>query len=250
VVRCQHLADHHKRARSRRHDDEWTRAGLRFLNALRRCRNEVARQRLAHREPAIHQAYSVHTDESPMRRHELEARLLAKESTETIAVKVGCTPQAVLAYQHLFFDVIGALHARSYILHVVIGPKVHDGTLKETDVDVLLKLYGYCHGGLMLDTLVDYFVHPPSLPERLEDLDSAALERLRDKLAIRTMLRIRTASSKSLATRLPRFIEIEKLLGKGSNSAEPKPGDILRIWEVLAEDDVDAEKDAAEAEAA
>jgi len=222
---------------------------LRFVKALRRCHNEADRQRLARREPAIYQAYAIYTDESQMRRWELEARLLAKESMETIAAKVGCAAGAVVAYEGLFFDVLGALHARGYITHVVVGPKLHDGSLKETDVDVFLKLFGYFHGGLMVDALVDYFQNPPSLPERLDDLAPAALEQLRTKLAIKAMLRVRTASSASFATRLPRFLEIDKLLGDGSDGAAPQPGNILRIWEAFAEDDVDVQKEAAECSA-
>ena len=60
-------------------------------------------------------------------RHEVEARLLAAQDDDAIAARCGITPGAVAAYARLFYDVRPRLHARSYILHNVVGAVVDLG---------------------------------------------------------------------------------------------------------------------------
>src|SRR5262245_20014304 len=84
---------------SRTRDDEWTRQALRFLKALRRCRDDQGRQRLAQQLPALSQAHSVYTADPPRLRWSVEARLLGGEPFGSIAGKCGLTSEAVEAFE-------------------------------------------------------------------------------------------------------------------------------------------------------
>ncbi|MHB1425256.1 MAG: hypothetical protein ACYC3I_18960, partial [Gemmataceae bacterium] len=79
------------------------------------------------------------------------------------------------------------MQADIYIVNMAIGPKVH-GKLTLADRDILLKLIGYCMGGLMVDKLLDYFADPPQCPTDLSQLDDQALEKLHEKLLLHAML--------------------------------------------------------------
>ena len=85
------------------------------------------------------------------------------------------------------FDVRDRLHAEGYVLHQVIGPKAHAG-LTEADVDVILKLYAYAGGPLVVDALVSYYREPPILPDRPELLSAAELQELRTKLLLKASI--------------------------------------------------------------
>ncbi len=53
-------------------------------------------------------------------RSEIEARLLAAQSAQTIAEATGVTPQAVEVYASVFFDVSDRLNARDWIVTMVL----------------------------------------------------------------------------------------------------------------------------------
>jgi hypothetical protein len=132
-------------AAARKGDDDWVRRAGQFLRARRRCPNEIARHRLADQVPDLAGAVQLHEQPDPFLQWEVEARLLAGETCDQIAAKCGLAAEAVAAYHALFFHVQDRLGASSYIIHTVLGPKIHDG-LTEADVDVILKLFGYRGG--------------------------------------------------------------------------------------------------------
>jgi hypothetical protein len=104
-----------------------------------------------------------------------------------IAEKCGLTAEVVTAFHNSFFDVRDRRHAEGYVLHQVIGPKAHAG-LTEADVDVILKLYAYAGGPLVVDALVSYYLDPPTLPDRPELLGAAELQELRSKLLLKASI--------------------------------------------------------------
>ena len=91
-------------------------------------------------------------DGSSRLRLELQARLLAGQSPHEIAPRFQATPEAVAAYEALFFAVGDRLGARDYITFAAIDP----GGLLVTGTpttEVLIKLLAY-HGGPLVAELV------------------------------------------------------------------------------------------------
>jgi hypothetical protein len=176
------------RPASPRRDDGWTRAAARFYRALRQCRDEAARQGLARRLPGFFQAHALYAGPPSLVKWELEARLLTPESFGQVAEKCAIKLEAVEAYESLYFCVRDRLHIEGYILHEAIGPRQYAG-LTEADVDVILKMYAYASGPIVLDRLVDYFKNPPpEVPVQPEQLSPAELRSLRDRLLIRASI--------------------------------------------------------------
>jgi hypothetical protein len=169
------------------HDDGPVREAVRYLRAWRGCQAEADRQRLARDMPDLYGAHQLHLARS-FQTWEAQARLLTEEPFETIAEKCGCSPRVIDTYHDTFFHVRDRLHVEGYILFEVIGPKAHRG-LTEADIDVILKMYAYYGGPIVLDRLVDYFKNPPpEVPERPEELGQAELRSLRDRLLIRASI--------------------------------------------------------------
>jgi hypothetical protein len=168
-------------------DDSAVREATAFLRAWRDCKDDADRQRLTLDLPALYGAHRLSRAADAFARLEVEARLLTEEPYAQIGEKCGLTPEVVAAFHNTFFDVRDRLQAEGYVLHHVIGPKAHAG-LTEADVDVILKLYAYAGGPLVVDALVRYYRDPPIVPERPELLPSAELQELRTKLLLKASI--------------------------------------------------------------
>jgi hypothetical protein len=147
-------------------DDAWVGRAAAFLEALGRCTDEDDRRRLAERMPAVVQAHTVYTADPPLLRWAVEARILARESFADIARKCALVPEAVEAYEALFFTVRDRLDAETWIWCRVVGAKGYYG-LTEHDLDVLWKMIGYGFGPLMLDAHLHLVPGLPLPPPRI-----------------------------------------------------------------------------------
>jgi hypothetical protein len=168
-------------------DDNAVREATSFLRAWRSCQDDVDRQRLALDMPALYGAHQLYRAADAFAKWEVEARLLTEESYAQIAEKCGSDPQVIAAYHETFFCVRDRPQAEGYVLHQVIGLKAHAG-LTEADVDVILKLYAYAGGPLVVDALVRYYRDPPTVPDRPELLPSDELQELRTKLLLKASI--------------------------------------------------------------
>jgi hypothetical protein len=148
--------------------------------------------------PALHAAYAIYQAAASFQRWEIEARLLTDESFAQIAAKCASDGQSIEVYHATFFDVRERLRTEGYVLHQVLGPRVHAG-LTEADVDVLLKTYAHAGGSHTVDALVRYYREPPTLPERPETLEPGELQELRTKLLIKAAILAHTLPAKASA---------------------------------------------------
>jgi hypothetical protein len=111
-------------------------------------------ERIERTMPELVQAYQLRFGTATALRLEIEARVLARESLESIARKTSVPPTVLALYQQLFFDVADRLDRASYIMHTAIGERVH-GTWTEEDIPTLgWKLFGYHCGPQVLDVLI------------------------------------------------------------------------------------------------
>jgi hypothetical protein len=187
--RACYLAEHEQRASARR-DDEHVREALRFCRLLRRCSGQQGLVRLARQSPALYEAWLLFRDSS-LRRWELEARILAGQSSAAIAARC-CLPVAVLdAYHHTFFSVREHLTARDWVMCRVLGPQLRSA-LTASNAELVLKYYGFIGGAVLVDDLLAYFSHPVTMPTSLIELDEQALADLRHHLGIKAALLVRS----------------------------------------------------------
>jgi hypothetical protein len=214
--RCHYLVRYGRRP-SRDRDDRATFDGWRYLLDRRTCRDRSDQERLAQRHPAVAAAYYLSRQArqaEPLRKAEVEARFLARQTDDDIATKCGLSATAVGAYHDLFYSVRDCLHADIHIYIVAIGSKAFYG-LTENDVDIFLKILGYANGPIMLDAALRYFRNPPVLPLRLDGLDIAALEELHLMLLMRKLILTMVAPAHSIAA----FVE-KKLLRIPASAAD------------------------------
>jgi hypothetical protein len=138
---------------SPRHDDAWVERAVAYRRALAACRDDEERLRLAERVPAVAQAHALRLADPPLLRWAVEGRVLAREPFDVIAKKCALLPEAVEAYERLFFSVADKLDAVTWVTCRVIGPKIHHG-LAEQDLDVWWRFVGYTYGPVVLDAVL------------------------------------------------------------------------------------------------
>jgi hypothetical protein len=191
-LRCIYLLDHGRQPLQDL-DDAVTGEAWLFRKTLSQCHTDADREQLALEFPGLAEAHAVYTGE-PLRRWELEARLLGGDPDVTVAARCGLSAEAVAAYHATFYEVRPHLHADTYINTVLIGPKAYSG-LTAADHEQLLKLIGYGLGGTGVDAVLDFITNPPIVPAHLDDLDLPSLNRLRDKLRIKILVLLLTTSA-------------------------------------------------------
>jgi hypothetical protein len=169
------------------YDDDGLRLAMRFVRALRDCRDDAGRQRLALSMPAQFQAHAVYAASPSMAKSVLEARLLTDESFAQVAGKCETTAEVVAAYEQLFFCVRDRLCGGGYILGAVMGGNVLDGSAA-TDLGEVLKARAYAGGATVLDELLDALREPPMSPERPERCRPAEREAIGQKLLLRASI--------------------------------------------------------------
>jgi hypothetical protein len=187
--RACYLAEHEQRASARR-DDVQVREALRFCRILRRGSGEQGLARLARQSPVLYDAWLLFRDSS-LRRWELEARILAGQSSAAIAARC-CLPVDVIdAYHNTFFRVREHLLAGDWVMSRVFGPQLRSA-LTASNAELVLKYYGYIGGAVLVDDLLAYFSHPVTMPASLVELDEQALANLRHHLEIKAALLVRS----------------------------------------------------------
>ena len=185
--RCQYLMEHGRQPIPDL-DHAVVCEAWRFANARNQCRTEAELDQLKQSFPAVADAHNFHVTAEPLRRDELEARLLAKETDEEIAAKIdGISPAGVGVYHELFFCVRPRLKAFGYITNMVLKCSPAD-VVAEDDQATWLRRFAFHFGSAGVDQIIEYFRNPPVIPKSLAELDDDALEVLRKKLAIRETL--------------------------------------------------------------
>jgi hypothetical protein len=136
-----------------RRADRWVRRALRFQHSHAEMGDSSCPKR-ARKDPAVLGALQLNSSIEPGPRLQLEARVLARQTTGEIAARLGFSIEIVEAYQNLFFDVRDRLGESSYIMAVVIKHSLHDG-FAAGDMDAILKVYAYGYGPIVLDAVIE-----------------------------------------------------------------------------------------------
>jgi hypothetical protein len=126
-----------------------------YLRAVSQASSEADQRRVEETCPAIHTAHKLAQQDS-LGQWELKARLLAQQSDEEIARRLGLSPEAVGMYERLFFNFGYCLHASGYIAGQVIGTGLNDGFHNE-ELGQLWMAFGYFGGPVVLDASIEAF---------------------------------------------------------------------------------------------
>jgi hypothetical protein len=204
----------------RRWVDRWTVRALPLARSLMRPPVMGGRLRRARTPSAIDLAYQLYCRRESFQRWEVEARLLAGEDFNQVAAKYDCGSAMVEAYHALFFQVQDRLRATDYITTSVIGRKLHAG-LTADDVDVLMKVFGYGGGPLVLEAAIRYFRRPLLFPGRWDGLDADFLGELRGRLPIQGAILALTAPAEAKGLKKLEALQeaLQALAGPGANDA-------------------------------
>ena len=138
---------------------EWIRRASRMKRRWERAGNNAAGvYALMLRDPHMFWAHTIWHEEKNPTRWAIEARVLAEESDEEIAEKMGTEAEIVAAYVNVFFDVRDRLRHMDYVLNVVLGDAVTRG-LQDRQYDLLWKLLGYRGGSHVLNAILNKFLN-------------------------------------------------------------------------------------------
>lgn len=128
----------HGRYVSRDRDDPETGRAVRFLRDLLRTPQDTAAIR--EKYPDLVAANAIYAGQASSRQ-EIEARILARQSTEEIAGHLSTSDESVETYSDLFFDVCDRLDAGMYVHKQILQP-----AWQRNAADGLLATLAY-HGG-------------------------------------------------------------------------------------------------------
>jgi hypothetical protein len=189
---------------------------------------------LARADKELFWAHSIWAEERAPTRWAVEAHILAGESDEEIAKKVGCEPAVVAAYEAVFFNVREKLDQVGYISNVVMGDAVARG-LTERQYDLLWKLFGYRGGSHVLDALIGKFsvLAKPQRPEEVSQFfQEAAINSMRHKAAVAALtVPINTHTQLPLLDAYVKYVEIERTT---QNAERAHVGIVQNIGAMLA----------------
>lgn len=197
--------------------DPWLKKAIRFRLQLKKSKSDAEQTKLALRFEDIYWAWriwdAVDDERHRLLRHELEARILAEDTEERINKLCGITPEVQEAYVKIFFDVRDRLSQPAYIMHQVLGPKVHSG-MTERDYELLWKMFGYCAGPMAVDAIINTMsgLEKPKTKQEIHGfLTSVAQLAIRRKAVIAAhTIRPSDFTSADIIEKFLRLVEMER----------------------------------------
>lgn len=147
---------------SRRRDGEegyaWIRRAVRLKRHYDRAGGRAEHlYALMLRDSDLFWAHSIWVDDKAPTRWFIEARIIAGETDEEIAQKVGTDVGVVTAYVNAFFDVREKLGNLNYVVNVIMADAVVRG-LQERHYDLLWKMMAFHGGSHVLDAVINKFI--------------------------------------------------------------------------------------------
>lgn len=158
--------------------DAYLITGLEFYNNLQKATTEAAHLRLYKEYPNLYEAWDLYEQPANSRRYELEARILARQSFQDIAITMGIDTKDIVYYQELFFNVIDRLDKPGYIINYAIGDIYASTSFADP---ILWKHFGYWCG----KEILDYLIYK-KLPDNLlkENTDNRISEHIKHRLEL------------------------------------------------------------------
>jgi hypothetical protein len=178
-------------------------------------------------------AYHLWLEEKQPTRWMIEARVIAGESDEEIASKLGTEPAVIAAYVNVFFDTREKLNNLDYVSGVVLADAVTRG-LQERHYDLLWKMLGYVGGAHVLDATMRRSL-PIEKPKHSDQVGTFfqdfAVNTMKYKAALSALtVQINTHTQLSLIDSFVKYVEIERTT---ENAAKAHTSIVDNIGEML-----------------
>jgi hypothetical protein len=200
----------------------WIRRALRLKRHYDRAGNRTSAMcALVLRDSDLFWAHAMWLAEKKPTRWGIEARVLAGETDEEIAKKVGTDPEVIAAYVNVFFDVRGRLRNLDYVQNVIMADSVTRG-LQERHYDLLWKMLGYQGGPHVLDAVINRFISisKPEGPDAVAGFfQDTAINSMKYKAALATLtVQINTHTQLPLIDSFVKYVEIERTTDSASKA--------------------------------
>jgi len=176
---------------------------------------------LLQRDRDLFWAHSIWIEDKAPTRWAIEARILAGETDESIAAKLGIEPSVVAAFAHVFFDIREKMAHTDYILNVVLADAVTRG-LSERQYDLLWKLMGYHGGEHTLSAIIGKFT-PTAKPEAPDAVagffQDFAVNTMKYKAALAALtVQVNSHTQLPLIDSFVKYVEIERTTANASKA--------------------------------
>lgn len=163
--------------------------------------------------PLVFKAWEIEHYTNPLIRYELQARLLSGEPYARISSRLCLSEQVIDTYEKCFFNVSDRLANRGYIAHCVFGRLLQIG-LKEKDLDILWKIFGYFGGPYVLDAVIDRTLETMR-PNSTNEVGAYVASDVYNTMMIKGLIAARTLpinmmTQQSILEIYQRFLEIKK----------------------------------------
>lgn len=192
----------------------WIRRALRLKRHFEQANsNQDALYAAMLRDRPMFWAHSLWAADKEPPRWAIEARILAGETDEDIATKLGTAPDVISAYANVFFDVRGKLANTDYAVNVVMADAVTRG-LQERHYDLLWKLLGFRGGSHVLDAAINRCmdIPRPDAPGGVSGFfQDLAVNSMKYKAAIASLtIPVNSHTQLPLIDSFVKYVEIEK----------------------------------------
>lgn len=192
----------------------WIRRASRLKRRFEAAGNRSdALYRLVQYDREMFWAYNMWADDKAPMRWAIEARVLAGESDENIAKRIGTDGGVIAAYTSVFFDVRGFLDNRDYVVNVIMADAVSRG-LTERQYDLLWKMFAFHGGSYVLDAVmskVTSLPRPGQADEVAGFFQDFAVNTMKQKAAVAALtVPINTHTQLALIDSFVKYTEIEK----------------------------------------
>jgi hypothetical protein len=192
----------------------WIRRALRTKRRVERAINKPdALYAAMLRDPDMFWAHAIWAEDKNQTRWALEARVLAQETDEEIAEKIGTTPGVINTFINVFFDVRQKLRHMDYVQTVILGDAVTRG-LQERHYDLLWKMMGLQGGPHTLDAVINRgpaITKPNSADEVNTFLQDFAISTMKYKAALAAVtIPVNTHTQLPLIESFVKYVEIER----------------------------------------
>jgi hypothetical protein len=174
---------------------------------------------------AVYEAHRYHYSPEFLKRQEIEARLLTRESLDEIAAKLGADPKAIEYYASLFFDVRDALDHRSWVSLMIRSRMRYDEesgcSRADAERGYVMRLFACFGGPLVLDALTSPLgeTKPPENAEEIRAWSDEVITQI-----VRTRGAAAAATIEVAGKSTMQLIRLALRLSRERN-AESGPGD-------------------------
>lgn len=192
----------------------WIRRALRTKRHIERAANRPDAMYAAMlRDREMFWAHSIWAEDKNQTRWALEARVLAGETNEQIAEKLGSDPGIIDAFVNVFFDVRSKMQHLDYVHTVILGDAVTRG-LQERHYDLLWKMMALHGGPFVLDAIIS---RCPTIPKPTNAdevggfLQDFAISTMKYKAALASVtIPVNTHTQLPLIEAFVKYVEVER----------------------------------------